>query len=117
MYKLRTQNMKKTILSVLAASFCTALSAQTNITPEVLKQLEGSYTGTPTEKAVRNAISHVGIQQMAVNSENVGLKDKKFNVEVKNTGISNQKNSGRCWLFTGLNVLRGRAMKKLTLVC
>ena len=113
MYKLRTQNMKKTILSVLAASFCTALSAQTNITPEVLKQLEGSYTGTPTEKAVRNAISHVGIQQMAVNSENVGLKDKKFNVEVKNTGISNQKNSGRCWLFTGLNVLRGRAMKKL----
>ena len=113
MYKLRTQNMKKTILSVLAASFCTALSAQTNITPEVLKQLEGSYTSTPTEKAVRNAISHVGIQQMAVNSENVGLKDKKFNVEVKNTGISNQKNSGRCWLFTGLNVLRGRAMKKL----
>ena len=105
--------MKKTILSVLAASFCTALSAQTNITPEVLKQLEGTYTGTPTEKAVRNAISHVGIQQMAVNSENVGLKDKKFNVEVKNTGISNQKNSGRCWLFTGLNVLRGRAMKKL----
>jgi bleomycin hydrolase len=79
----------------------------------VLKQLEGSYTGTPTEKAVRNAISHVGIQQMAVNSENVGLKDKKFNVEVKNTGISNQKNSGRCWLFTGLNILRGRAMKKL----
>jgi bleomycin hydrolase len=87
--------------------------AQTDITPEVLKQLEGSYTGTPTEKALRNAISNVGISKMAINQENAGAKDKHFGIEVKNTGITDQKSSGRCWLFTGLNVLRGRAMKKL----
>ena len=61
--------MKKTILSALAAGMCSLLGAQTNITPEVLKQLEGSYTGTPTEKALRNAISNVGLQKMAVNQE------------------------------------------------
>ena len=105
--------MKKTFLSSIVMLACAAASAQTSITPEVLKQLEGSYTGTPTEKALRNAISNVGIQKMAVNQENTGLKDKDFSIEVKNTGITDQKGSGRCWLFTGLNVLRGRAMKKL----
>ena len=112
--KEKSQNsMKKTILCALAVAFGSMASAQTNITPDVLRQLEGSYTATPTEKALRNAISNVGIQQMAVNQENAGAKDKYFSVEVKNTGISNQKSSGRCWLFTGLNVLRGRAMRKL----
>ena len=105
--------MKKGILSLIIAAFCLAMNAQTSITPEVLKQLEGSYTGTPAEKALRNAISNVGIAKMAINQENAGAKDKHFDIEIKNTGITDQKSSGRCWLFTGLNVLRGRAMKKL----
>ena len=105
--------MKKTILCALAAGFCSLLCAQTNITPDVLKKLEGSYTATPAEKALRNAISNVGLQKMAINQENAGAKDLDFSIEVKNTGITDQKSSGRCWLFTGLNILRGRAMKKL----
>jgi bleomycin hydrolase len=105
--------MKKSILCALILAGSAICQAQTNITPDVLKTLQGSYTGTPTEKALRNAISNVGIAKMAVNQENAGTKDKNFSIEIKNTGITDQKSSGRCWLFTGLNVLRGRAMKKL----
>ena len=108
--------MKKSILCTLILGLQLGLPAayaQTGITPDVLKTLQGSYTGTPAEKALRNAISNVGISKMAVNQENAGAKDKNFSIEVKNTGITDQKSSGRCWLFTGLNVLRGRAMKKL----
>lgn len=108
--------MKKSILCTLILGVQLGLPAayaQTGITPDVLKTLQGSYTGTPAEKALRNAISNVGISKMAVNQENAGAKDKNFSIEVKNTGITDQKSSGRCWLFTGLNVLRGRAMKKL----
>jgi bleomycin hydrolase len=108
--------MKKSILCTLILGLHLGLPAayaQTGITPDVLKTLQGSYTGTPAEKALRNAISNVGISKMAVNQENAGAKDKNFSIEVKNTGITDQKSSGRCWLFTGLNVLRGRAMKKL----
>ena len=50
---------------------------------------------------------------MAVNQENAQRTDTHFSVEVKNTGISDQQSSGRCWLFTGTNVLRQRAMKNL----
>ena len=105
--------MKKTILSAFAVAVCVAQGFGQSITPDVLRQLEGSYTGSPAEKAVRNAIAGVGISKMAVNQENLGLPDKNFSIEIKNTGITDQKSSGRCWLFTGLNVLRGRAMKKL----
>ena len=107
------KDMKRTVIYTLAVMLCTLLNAQTSITPEVLQKLEGSYTGTPAEKALRNAISNVGIAKMAINQENAGAKDKSFGIEIKNTGITDQKSSGRCWLFTGLNVLRGRAMKKL----
>ena len=105
--------MKKNLFCALALAVCANGWAQTNITPEVLQTLEGSYTGTPAEKALRNAISNVSIKQMAVNQDNKQAKDTHFNVEVKNSGISDQQSSGRCWLFTGTNVLRQRAMKKL----
>lgn len=106
--------MKRNLLLACSLAAATLAQAQTNITADMLKTLEGAYTGTPTEKALRNAISNNSIQSMAVNQENAQqAKDTYFSVEVKNTGISDQKSSGRCWLFTGTNVLRNKAMKKL----
>ena len=105
--------MKKSIFCALVLAASGICRAQTNITPDVLKTLQGSYAATPTDKALRNAISNVSIQKLAVNMDNTQAKDTYFNVEVKNTGISDQKGSGRCWLFTGTNVLRNRAMKNL----
>ncbi len=92
---------------------CAMTQAQTGITPQVLQQLQGSYSGSPTEKALRNALSNNSIGKMALNQENTQAPDTYFSVEVKNTGISDQQSSGRCWLFTGTNVLRNQAMKKL----
>lgn len=105
--------MRKNILCAIILTGCGVCRAQTNITPEVLQTLEESYRPTAADKALHNAISSVSLQKMAVNRENSGAKDTHFSVEVKNSGISNQESSGRCWLFTGTNVLRNRAMKKL----
>ncbi len=105
--------MKKILLCTLALAFFVSVQAQTDITPDVLKALAGSYTATPADKALRNALNNNSIALMAVNQENAQSPDTYFNVEVKNTGISDQQHSGRCWLFTGTNVLRNRAMKKL----
>ena len=103
----------KRLLTILALSSVTALMAQTSITPEVLNQLQGSYTGSAADKALRNAISSGGIQSIALNQEHTQTPDTHFSIEVKSTGISDQQKSGRCWLFTGTNVLRNRAMKTL----
>ena len=87
--------------------------AQQAITPEVLKQLENQAEATPAERALRNAIQSSTISKMTLQQNNPQAKDTWFSVEVKNTGITDQQSSGRCWLFTGTNVLRQRAMKNL----
>ncbi len=87
--------------------------AQQAITPEVLKQLEAQAEATPAERALRNAIQTNTISKMTLLQNNPQATDTWFSVEVKNTGITDQQSSGRCWLFTGTNVLRQRAMKNL----
>ena len=36
----------------------------------------------------------------------------KFSIDLETLPATNQKSSGRCWLFAGLNVLREVAAKK-----
>lgn len=86
--------------------------AQSNITPEVLNTLSNQPT-TATERALANAIQANSINKMALVNNNQQANDTYFSVDIKNTGITNQESSGRCWLFTGTNVLRHKAMKKL----
>lgn len=65
-------------------------------------------------KVSRNAAMRNGVYNAAFNSEEVRNIPNTFSHEVKDIGsITNQKQSGRCWMFAGLNVLRLEAMKKL----
>ncbi len=86
--------------------------AQESLTPEVLNTLS-SQTEAPAHRALQNAIQSNGINKMALNGNNQQANDTYFSVEIKNGGITDQASSGRCWLFTGLNVLRHQAIKKL----
>ena len=92
---------------------CGTMMAQQSITPEILKQLESQAEATPAERALRNAVQSGSINKITQLPNNPQAKDTWFSVEVLNTGVTNQESSGRCWLFTGTNVLRQRAMKNL----
>ena len=59
-----------------------------------------------------DAIANNDINKLAVNSESLNNLDTHFSDKVESKGISNQRSSGRCWLFTGLNVLRARTIAK-----
>lgn len=111
--------MNKQILSffVLSAAF-SSLQGQTNsggISEVMLKEIEQSYHEMPADKALRNAIGNNDIRKLALNQDNLKEMDTYFSVRVKSKGISNQKSSGRCWLFTGLNVMRSKAIAKYNL--
>lgn len=89
-------------------------SAQSSITPDVLSALEKAQPNTPADRALRNVISSTGINKVALDMQHASqAPDTYFSLETKNSGITDQQSSGRCWLFTGLNVLRHQAMKKL----
>ncbi len=104
-------NLRISLLALLAMATGT-MKAQESITPQVLQTLQAQKL-TAADKAVRNALGGATIQKMSLNQDNRQAPDTYFSVETKNTGISDQQSSGRCWLFTGTNVLRHQAMKRL----
>ncbi len=109
--------MKKNKLWVafLAFGMVLSLNAQQSnggISPEMLKQIKQSYQGTSTDKALRNAITNNDINKLAVNLDAKNNFDSYFSDKVNSKGITNQKSSGRCWLFTGLNVFRSKIIAK-----
>lgn len=108
--------MKKRILSVIV--LCTALfsveaqDGKGGISPSMLQQIKQNYQGTSSDKALRNAIGNNDIRKLALNQENLKGMDTHFSIKVDSKGITDQKSSGRCWLFTGLNVMRAKTIAR-----
>lgn len=89
-----------------------AQSKNGGIDEEMLNRIRQGYAGTPEQKAVKNALASNSISALAVNAENLSMIDTHFSHRVTTKGITNQLSSGRCWLFTGLNVLRAKMITK-----
>lgn len=100
--------MKKTklLLFTLCATAATAAAQTGSITPEMLTQLEKAEAQQTGNKALFNAIASNKIDDLATNFANQGEFDTHFTDETPAQSIHNQKSSGRCWMFSGLNVLR-----------
>lgn len=105
--------MKKNImLACLMAMALGAQAQQGGITQGMLNQIKSSYKHTPADKAIYNAMAETSIAVLAKNHENLANFDTNFTNKVVSHGITDQQQSGRCWLFTGLNVLRAQMMAK-----
>lgn len=105
--------MKKNImLACLMAMALGAQAQQGGITQDMLNQIKSSYKLTPADKAIYNAMAETSIAVLAKNHENLANFDTNFTNKVVSHGITDQQQSGRCWLFTGLNVLRAQMMAK-----
>jgi len=116
--------MKRIILAAaLAALFIgqqamaqqPAGSPDGGISAEMLEQISKGYEGNASDKALRNALAVTPIGTLATNAENAAMIDTHFSDRVKTKGITDQQSSGRCWLFTGLNVLRAKMIDKYDL--
>ena len=118
-------NMKKiTVLAMAAAMFMASaqaaeapkdvknIGAAGGISPEMLARIKSSQKMCKSSQALMNALGNNDIDKLAKNSRAANGFDTDFSDKVKSRGITNQRSSGRCWLFTGLNVLRSQMMAK-----
>ena len=105
--------MRKTVL-LTALAMTLAVSAQNpgGISAQMLQQMERKYDAQPANKALRNAIASNAIDNLTKNQDNAGDLDTYFSIETKKQSIHDQKSSGRCWMFSGLNVLRANFAKR-----
>ena len=116
--------MKKLVLAAALAAMCAGFDAYAQqpagnpkggISAEMLAKISDRYEGNAADKALRNALATTPINTLAMNAENAAMIDTHFSDRVRTKGITDQKSSGRCWLFTGLNVLRAKMIDKYEL--
>ncbi len=105
--------MKRILTFILGLSAVLSLNAQ-GIDEALLGEISKGYSASAADKALRNALSVAPINTLAANAEKTAL-DLHFSDMVKTKGHTDQKSSGRCWLFTGLNVLRAQMIAKYDL--
>ena len=106
--------MKKILFcaGLLASLTVSAQIKDGGITKQMLQQIEKQNAPTASDRALRNALAANSIDALAKNQKNAGALDTYFNVETKKQSITNQKSSGRCWMFSGMNVLRANFAKR-----
>ncbi len=109
--------MKKLLFPLLLLLSSIMLLAQSEsanradgaITPELLQKLQQATPKAPAERALHNSIVQNGM--VLANAELMTPPDDHFTYRVPTKGITDQQRSGRCWLFTGFNVLRAQFIK------
>lgn len=106
--------MRKLLLLTMLGVL-TGVSAQTKdggITLQMLQEIQRQNTPTASDRALRNALAANPIDNLAKNQANAGALETYFSVETKKQSITDQMSSGRCWMFSGLNVLRANFAKR-----
>lgn len=104
----------KQILIAIAMAAALSVVAQTNgaISDEMLSKFKSNYENSSANKVRRNALNAAAIDKIAYNGDVRNHFDDHFSYKVETKGITDQQSSGRCWLFTSLNMLRSQAMAK-----
>ena len=103
------------LAALLAAGNVSAQKIDGSINAEMLKEFAENYKPTGAEKALKNVMLTTSVKTLAVNQENKTEMNTFFSNTVNSKGITDQESSGRCWLFTGLNVMRAKMIAEQNL--
>ncbi|WP_444704839.1 C1 family peptidase [Mycoplasma sp. 332] len=79
---------------------------------ELINKFEENYENNMNNKIIESAIFKNGLKQSSINNEAIKKHNFVFSHETKVGNITNQKASGRCWIFAGLNSIRTKLMEE-----
>ncbi len=85
------------------------------LTVDDLHSLRTDFAANPAYRITQNAVTKVGIQDVALDRAVVTGTDHTVSHLLDDWEVTNQQKSGRCWLFAGLNLLRVGAMNAMNL--
>lgn len=102
------------IISIILPFSMIAQVDDKSISTDMLKDMHENFSKT-NSVALQNAIRSNSIKDLSQSRYTDGSQDTYFSNKVETKGITDQKSSGRCWLFTGLNVLRPIVIDKYKL--
>ncbi len=107
--------MIKQLITATLILACSGVFAQA-VSEKDLQEIQGSFKKDASTKAIQNILTNdKSIRDNALNRDLQGKIDHFFKYRVNVKGITNQQSSGRCWMFTSMNVLRPQVMEKYNL--
>src|SRR4051794_23732471 len=78
-----------------------------------LQALRDGWAAAPSYRNAQNAVSNGSIDDVALNRRVVNTIDHTFSTQLDHWSATHQKQTGRCWIFAGLNLLRWAAGNKM----
>lgn len=87
-------------------------AADGGISETMLSEIRSANEPTVSDKALFNALASSKIDDIARNHSGINSMDTYFSDETDSQSIGDQQSSGRCWMFSGLNVIRADFAKR-----
>ncbi|MFO2548363.1 C1 family peptidase [Alicyclobacillus cycloheptanicus] len=87
------------------------MQAEGTLSAEQVASYAAQFQASPLNQVRMNAVATSGIQGVATNRAALVQMQFTFSNEIETGPVTNQKQSGRCWLFAGLNALRADIAK------
>ena len=82
------------------------------LSKEMIEKIQSSYQMDAHTRAMYNAITNTDVKNLALNRDIVRAHNNLYSNKIDVKGVTNQKSSGRCWLFSGLNTIRHGVRKR-----
>ena len=83
------------------------------ISLEQLENFRKVYNSEKTNKIIENAITNNGLENACINRDIIIENQPIFNVELPESKRYDQKDSWKCWIFGGLNLIKYNIAKNL----
>ena len=90
-------------------------TASVAMTAEMTRGYAESFNADRANLVAANASVSEGILKAATDYKGMRALPRDFSIELKQGSITNQRQSGRCWMFAGLNTLRYELMHRWNL--
>ncbi|WP_276754374.1 aminopeptidase C [Limosilactobacillus ingluviei] len=85
------------------------------ITPAQLKAFQADYQAQSQNRVLERAVTKNGVRNASFDWHAQATNDPHFSIDLATGDVSDQKQSGRCWMFAALNTMRHDMQAKFNL--
>ena len=85
------------------------------ISLEDIKEFSKEYNSNPTNKIIENAITTNGLEEACLNRDVIAENQFVFNIELPDSKRYHQKDSWKCWIYAGINMIKYNMAKNLNI--
>jgi bleomycin hydrolase len=90
-----------------------APAPRAELAADTLDAFRQEFDADRTCRLAQNAVTQTGVDDVALNRSVITAVDHSFSHKLDDWPVTDQKKSGRCWLFAGLNLFRAGAISTM----